>query len=101
MVLVMETNHTNNGNEMTTEAIQSFLARHTNSDHSTSERRVLVSVVPSENTITLFGEDLVRNFDVYGRALSTRRCFVRESLEVPFTVDALCLINESHAVFGL
>lgn len=94
----MESN-TNNGNEMSI-TLNTFLARNINTSHSTSERRVSVSVVPSEGSINLFAEDLVRNFDAYGRALPTRRCFVREHLELPITVDALCVINESHAVWS-
>jgi len=97
----MATEHTNNGNKMNAATLESFLSRNVNTSHSTAERRVSVTVVPSEGSISLFAEDLVRNFDVYGRALPTRRCFVREHLELPITFDALCAINESYAVWAL
>jgi len=94
----METNHTNNGDKMNIAALEAFLSRHINTSHSTSERRV--SVIPADDTLSVFAEDLVRDFDVYGRALPTRRCFVREQITVPLTVDALCVLNESTAVFA-
>lgn len=94
----MEENN-NNRDQMNATTLDAFLSRHINTSHSTSERRVSAIVVPSEGTISLFGEDLVRNFDAYGRALPTRRCFVRESLNLPITVESLCVINDSHAVW--